>query len=581
MLPYNRRDYNAIYEYLKEKAQELSKGRWTDWSEGDIGAVLIHLMSYLGDMNNYQIDATGAELFLNTALERSSLMEITKLTGYEPKHFMSAYCEVTLGFPQLVQVEQLIYENTMMSTADEQLIYSTLEDYKLVNGTVKLMMYEGKPTVRSFEYSSITSDGKIFLPDYEVGFNTVRVRINNLNNNEPLPRVRDVRFISGEMGYSLHVSLDEKVYIQLPSFWKDIIDPASIIKVSYNISSGSAGTIGENQLKKFYKSSDYSAKFDVYNAASMGGTDPESIEEIRKWAPIAARTMYTIVTKKDFDDVAIFVPNTAQTKSFDYLDGEPPTRNKFPFYAQPDDYYKVLMLAVPSDKKLNSIFKEEFSDRKYFGPKYDADYIQELKMFNSVGEELVKYIDERRLASLKVTYSDPEYILPSVELDIYMDKNDLRINSIALDVVTYIKIRFGRGNVAIGESIYGSVIGKEVLNYFPQVDYLEVQAPEHNIPAEPWEYIDMANAEFVVRVNDEKVELPSLYDDMRRFELVEGEKIVIYNPKTEKTEEIYWFSQQDYLANPSIIPEEIKAAFVMKYTILYVPDEYIINEGGQ
>lgn len=578
MLPYNRRDYNSIYEFLKNKGEELSKGRWTDWSEGDIGAVLVHLMSYLGDMNNYQIDATGAELFLDTALERSSLMEITKLIGYEPKHYISATCKVTLGFPQLAGSQETLFENTMVCTEDERIVYSNIEQYSISNGVVSCTMYEGIPTSKSFNYNEITSDGKVYLPDYDVGMNTIRLRVNTINNNNPLPRVQDVRFISGDMGYSAHVSLDERVYIQLPAFWKDIIDPSAILKVSYNKSTGFQGTVGANQLVKFYKasSSSYSPKFEMSNTPSIGGADPESVSEIKKLAPIAARTMYTIVTKKDFDEVAKFTESVAQTKSFDYLDGEPPTKNKFPYYAQPDDYYKVLMLAVPKDPNFSSIF-EDGVKRKWYGKDFDANVIQKESIFNGVGKELTKYIDERRLASLKVTYSDPEYIKPSIELDIYINEQDLRKATIAFDTVCFIKVCFGREFVEIGQPIYGSVIGKEVLNALPQIDYLEVHAPEHNIPCEPYQYIDMANAEFIVRVNDEPAELPTIYPGTVRYELVKGMEVKVFNPNTQKTQTLHYFTQEEYFVDKTIIPEEIKPAFVMNFTILYVPIEWVVE----
>lgn len=577
MLPYNRRDYNSIYEFLKNKAQELSKGRWTDWSDGDIGAVLVHLMSYLGDMNNYQIDATGSELFLNTAIERSSLMEITKLIGYEPKHYMSATCEVSIGFPQMAGSTEVFFENTMVCTADESIVYTNIEQATISNGTVTCLMYEGRPSSKVFSYSDITSDGKLFLPDYDIGMNTIRVRVNTLSNNQPLIKVPDVRFISGEMGYSVHVSLDQKVYIQFPSFWKDIMDTSAIIKVSYNRSTGVLGTVGTNELVKFYKASSFSSKFEMYNTPSTGGSDPESVTDIKKLAPIAARTMYTIVTKKDFDDVAKFVDSVAQTKSFDYLDGEPPTKNKFPYYAQPDDYYKVLMLAVPTNPTFDTIFTQD-SLKKWYGPNFDANTLQHISIFNGTGKDLVEYIDERRLASLKVTYSDPEYIKPSIELDIYIDDTDMRKDTVAFDTVSYIKICFGRKFVKIGESIYGSVIGKEVLNALPQINYLEVHAPEHNIPAEPYQYIDMANAEFIVRVNDKPAELPTIYPNTMRYELIQGMSIVVYNPHTETTQEIQYFTQSEYLANSAIIPEEIKPAFVMSFTVLYVPQEWVLSE---
>ena len=65
LLPYNRKDAYSILEYLKLQAEQLSDGRWTDFSDSDIGTVFLKLMSYLADMNNFQIDKAVSELYLN------------------------------------------------------------------------------------------------------------------------------------------------------------------------------------------------------------------------------------------------------------------------------------------------------------------------------------------------------------------------------------------------------------------------------------------------------------------------------------------------------------------------------------
>ena len=93
---YERRNVNDILDWLKEKAVELSNGRWTDFSSGDIGSVFLGLMAYLADMNNFQIDKAASELYLDTAIERSSMMSLLKLVGYEPRHYMSASTTIYL-----------------------------------------------------------------------------------------------------------------------------------------------------------------------------------------------------------------------------------------------------------------------------------------------------------------------------------------------------------------------------------------------------------------------------------------------------------------------------------------------------
>jgi len=95
-LPYNRKDAYSILEYLKLQAESLSEGRWTDFSDSDIGTVFLKLMSYLADMNNFQIDKVTSELYLDTVLERASGISLASLVGYEPRHYLSAVSTVKM-----------------------------------------------------------------------------------------------------------------------------------------------------------------------------------------------------------------------------------------------------------------------------------------------------------------------------------------------------------------------------------------------------------------------------------------------------------------------------------------------------
>ena len=79
MLPYNRRDAYSILEYLKLQAEQLSEGRWTDFSDSDIGTVFLKLLAYLADMNNFQVDKVASELYLDTCTERASGLALSEL----------------------------------------------------------------------------------------------------------------------------------------------------------------------------------------------------------------------------------------------------------------------------------------------------------------------------------------------------------------------------------------------------------------------------------------------------------------------------------------------------------------------
>lgn len=479
---YTRRDVESIYEYLKEQAKVLSNGRWTDFSSGDIGSVLLGLMAYLADCNNFQIDKTASELFLDTAVERSSVMSMLKLIGYKPRHYESASTLITLTSTSESTGSTTLPRYTTFTNAEGTVTYTLLEPLVLANGTGSQRAFEGTRVSNTYTYGQITADGKIYLPDYKIGTNTVQLSIPSISNSL-IPQVDDVRFYAGAFVYSVHVDEYAQVYIQLPSYWNSLLNESSYCIITYLISSGEAGRIGENILTSS-KDTSLMYNYVITNTQSVGGYFPETVDELKVTAPRHARTMDTVVTKRDFEELALSLSEIASIKCGDYND-------EWTGYVQPDDAYKCKVLVVPSNPNETSIYVEDEETHELV-PTVTLSTLKD-------------FIDEHRLASLMITYEDPVRLTPNIRLNIYMAKDDLRVGTVAQTVESYMKALYGRESLGIGESLYGSVIGKDVLNAFPYIDYLEVVDPDINIEAAADEYIDMNSCKFKIYVNDELI----------------------------------------------------------------------------
>ena len=559
---YTRRDVMSIYEYLKEQAGVLSEGRWTDFSSGDIGSILLGLMAYLADSNNFQIDKTASELFLDTAVERTSIMSMLKLIGYKPRHYESAYTTITLQANAETSDSTTLPAYTTFTNKENTITYTLLEPMLISRGIGSQVAYEGTRVSNTYTYSQITSDGRIYLPDYKIGTNTVQLIIPSISNSL-LPRVEDVRFVAGVFAFSVHVDEYARVYIQLPSYWGETLTDGSYCIVTYLISQGEAGRIGANILTTSSQTT-LLRSYDISNDISEGGYFPETVDELKVNAPVHARTMDTIVTKRDFEELANALSEIADVKCGDYNDD-------WTGYTQPDDAYKAKVLVVPSNPNETSIFIEDTqaveneditkidsntyslahtpiselfevslnvdsnsytdlngelfdSDDNVVGTinymtgvitSVDADFFDDAvcNYVYSLGTyspsvsllALKEYVDARRLASLMITYEDPVRLTPDIRLNIYMDKDDLRVASVATTVESYMKSIYGRESLGIGDSLYGSTIGKDLLNAFPYIDYLEVVDPDINIACGDDEYIDMNACKFRIFVNDELI----------------------------------------------------------------------------
>lgn len=559
MYYYTNKDYEAIFEYLKKKATELSDGQWTDFTDGDFGTIVIHLLSYWGDLLSNQLDLTASELFLDTAEERTSLMEIVKLIGYEPSHYQSSITYTDIKYNR---VEGEPYTPYVLPAFTQFLnTAGTLNFYNLYETTLSddittVTLYEGAKVNKTFYYNDIDEYGRISLGDYYAASNTVVLTAVSGGVSGSIPRVADVRFTTGDICFSVHTSLDGFPYIQFPSFWSNIFTDPTVFTVTYLATNGSTGRTGAETITR----STVAAlnNYTISNPeASVGGYDPETVAEIKTKASIFARTMYSIVTLKDFEDMSVFVNDIMQVKALDYNNDEsefPPSIKAYvqpsPPNGVPNDAYKVLIMAVPSDLSAQSIFVGS-EDTSYDNLTVAAKQLHELYM-------------DRKAATLYIEYRDPIYINPWLVLNIYMDENNLRMSSVAQDVVDYLKILYSRGKVGIGESIYGSVIGKELLNAFSYIDYIEVRDPEYNIEAKPYEYIDLNNGFHQIFVNDKLKYVPN---GLELFHLRRGDKIRLketFSDDSSVIKNIEWCEESIYDKDNTYIPNSYKYIFDKK-----------------
>ena len=609
MLPYNRKDAYSILEYLKLQAEQLSEGRWTDFSDSDIGTVFLKLMAYLADMNNFQVDKVASELYLDTCTERASALALCALIGYEPRHYKSAYCNLTITNRLNSEITNgtIIPAYSVFTNADNTIKYCNLKEETIYDNFITFRVYQGEPIKAQFQMQDITTLGRIILKDYNVGTNTISLKI----NGQEYKQVDDVRFVNGDLAFSVHMSEDAYLYIQLPAYWTDIVTQGSKIEVNYLLSNGTEGRIGRNILTQIEQmSSTEQYNMDIFgNTPSEEGYDPETVDEMRISVPRHARTMDTIVTINDFEEVSMNVLGIADVSALDYND---PSSGLI----QPDDYYKVYMYVLPeadnydaadedTTKYRNTIIKDRndwvFDDMAQVAEDVDThskssiqgaiivlenaantyqaadivpaievtpntansyliwqvDYseIQSLdddiyysirqsgndyiinfnpnwrdfvddtdkisiffkkgQVLTEKGERLRQYVDHRRLTSLNVTYHDLDIVQPTIVIDVYMDKNDVSFNTMSTQVKDFILDKYSRKYLKIGEPIFASVIGADILTKFSNIRYCEVRNPAEKIEVLPRGFIDVVPA---VIENGDVVEklIVNVYDYQNR-----------------------------------------------------------------
>jgi hypothetical protein len=96
-IDYTDKDFDSLRNAMLELAA-YRVPEWTDRSPSDIGMLLVDLFAYVGDVVSYYQDRIASESFLDTAVERRSVMSLLRLIGYELAPPAASSAELTLTF---------------------------------------------------------------------------------------------------------------------------------------------------------------------------------------------------------------------------------------------------------------------------------------------------------------------------------------------------------------------------------------------------------------------------------------------------------------------------------------------------
>lgn len=96
-LSYASKDYASLLAALHALADQQMP-EWTDRSPSDLGVMLLELFAAMGDSLFYNQERVAGESFLDTAVERRSIMQHLRLIGYELRPPLAASADLSLLF---------------------------------------------------------------------------------------------------------------------------------------------------------------------------------------------------------------------------------------------------------------------------------------------------------------------------------------------------------------------------------------------------------------------------------------------------------------------------------------------------
>lgn len=367
LFSYTRRDYESLRKEGLAKLPILSNGRLTDLNATDPGVILIDYMHALVDMVQFYQDHQALESFISTARERSNILRLADQLGYRVRSAKGSRVIVRFSLPYLLDVPLMIPKSTKLSTP-EGLIFLTLEtnyvpantsyaDVECVQGELASDTYEGtgKTKYSPINNGESASDQSFRLSAKNVDTDTIEIVD---SSGRVWGKVDTLTFCnSTDRVFRADLQEDGTILLSFGDGQRGVV-PAigDVLLISYRVTEGLKGQIGSGKvtiLRDFIFDPDgESVSITVTNLeSSTGGSDEESEEEIKKYAPGVIKSQYRAVTVGDFEALASTVEGVSSAVAYDI--------NSAPDICL---HHEIKVIIVPKKGMDVSLLKQRVSD---------------------------------------------------------------------------------------------------------------------------------------------------------------------------------------------------------------------------
>ena len=305
-------DFNQIKTSLKNYLQ--SQDTLKDYNyDGSALSTLLDILAYNTQYNAYYLNMVANETFLDTALQRASVVSHAKTLDYVPKSSIAPTATINLKVNQVTDTSLTLPKFTsFLSESIDGVSYSfvTTENstVTVLNNTANfdnITLKQGTPVSLNFTYDSTTNPKSIFeIPEINVDTTTLTVSVRESSSNNYFNVYNHGKDYLTLSGSSPVYFLQENVkgFYEV-SFGNGVLGKkltnGNIITLSYVVTNGSAAT-GANNFVLMDSISGYSNTVIYPLTSATQGGDRESIESIKFQAPKSYSAQGRAVTKEDY-----------------------------------------------------------------------------------------------------------------------------------------------------------------------------------------------------------------------------------------------------------------------------------------
>ena len=331
-------DFDTIKDNLKNFLRDQTAFTDYDFDASNL-SVLLDLLAYNTHYNAVLANMVSNEMFIDTAIKRSSVVSLAKHLSYTPRSAYSAQAAVTValqsipGNPTIVTLDR--YQTFNTNIDGTPFTFYNIDSYVAtpVNGVytfANVKLYEG----RKLDYyytvgAGSTSATKYIIPNQGVDTRTLQVAVQYAGTSSYSQSYTAVNNVVNLDANSAVYYLEENSEGFYQIYFGDgvlglALNAGDIVKMSYLISNGENGNVSTNVPVTWTTSSIFGEAAGDRAITSLikpsGGSAKETADDIRFNALNTYVTQNRAVTERDY--ASLIAANLPSARSVNVWGGE-------------------------------------------------------------------------------------------------------------------------------------------------------------------------------------------------------------------------------------------------------------------
>lgn len=311
---YTNRTYAEAFEYLKGFVNSTNGGLVSDFTESNAGVMLISMAAAVIDIISTGQDFAAGEVFLSTCRTYEGALRFANSVGYVPR--VASAATVTLvcdPLPSAVtSLGGTVHAGQVISVGGVP--YQLLADVVIPASQTAYSfdLVQSQPFTETFAPAAIPFQ-KVTVSNGIVAQGSWAVYVGDATDPDNLWSEVDELLLTTDAGNYYQVSFDAFGVLSV-TFGNGISGaiPGQTITVQYQTTSGAAGNLpvyGVTGTLTCTTTGGTSALTVVNSSgAANGGTDRESLAELKRNIPAYIRTNQRVVTLRDYEDFLLQQP---------------------------------------------------------------------------------------------------------------------------------------------------------------------------------------------------------------------------------------------------------------------------------